>query len=168
MSNEITWSLKTFAFRRQTVSPFARIEIHHLSKTMDLVELGRLLFKPLVSLSVQWFQLDELLLHNDLSMLYIPATLRSEANQEGANYAYAGIRLETITWYTCTVEPVLSGTLLSGHSPLVAVYTGLTVWISIVFHFCFLFIEFLKNLGMVVNYKIIYYSNIIKLRTKPL
>ena len=81
MSNEITWSLKTFAFRRQTVSPFARIEIHQLSKTMDLVELGRLL----------------LLLHNDLSMLYIPATLRSEANQEGANYAYAGIRLETIT-----------------------------------------------------------------------
>ena len=150
MSNEITWSLKTFAFKRQTVSPFARIEIHHLSKTMDLVELGRLL----------------LLLHNDLSMLYIPATLRSEANQEGANYAYAGIRLETITWYT--VEPVLSGTLFSGHSPLVAVYTGLTVWISIVFHFCFLFIEFLTNLGMIVNYKIIYYSNIIKLRTKPL
>ena len=137
MSNEISCSLKTFAFRRQTVSPFARIEIHHLSKTMDLVELGRLLFKPLVSLSVQWFHLDELLLHNDLSMLYIPATLRSEANQEGANYAYAGIRLETITWYT--VEPVLSSTLLSGHSPLVAVYTGLTVWISIVFHFCFLF-----------------------------
>lgn len=166
MSNEISCSLKTFVFRRQTVSPFARIEIHHLSKTMDLVELGRLLFKPLVSLSVQWFHLDELLLHNDLSMLYIPATLRSEANQEGANYAYAGIRLETITWYT--VEPVLSGTLLSGHSPLVAVYTGLTVWISIVFHFCFLFIEFLKNLGMNVNYKIIYYSNIIKLRTKPL
>ena len=30
-------------------------------------------------------------------MLYIPATLRSEANQEGANYAYAGIRLETTT-----------------------------------------------------------------------
>ena len=30
-------------------------------------------------------------------MLYIPATLRSEANQEGANHAYAGIRLETIT-----------------------------------------------------------------------
>ena len=135
MSNEISCSLKTFVFRRQTVSPFARIEIHHLSKTMDLVELGRLLFKPLVSLSVQWFHLDELLSHNDLPMLYIPATLRSEANQEGANYAYAGIRLETITWYT--VEPVLSGTLLSGHSPLV--YTGLTVWISIVFHFCFLF-----------------------------
>ena len=58
-------------------------------------------------------------------MLYIPATLRSEANQEGANYAYAGIRLETTTSYT--VEPVLGGTLLSGHSPLVAVYTGLTV-----------------------------------------
>ena len=30
-------------------------------------------------------------------MLYIPATLCSEANEEDANYAYAGIRLKTIT-----------------------------------------------------------------------
>ena len=33
-SNEISCSLKTFAFRRQTVSLFAPIEIHHHSRTI--------------------------------------------------------------------------------------------------------------------------------------
>ena len=78
-SKEISRSLKTFAFGRQTVSPFSQSKHIITLKQLDLVELG-LMFKPLVALSVQLFHFNESLLQNELSMPYVPATLRSKAN----------------------------------------------------------------------------------------
>lgn len=78
MSKEVSGSLKTFAFGRQTVSPFAPSKHIITLEQLDLVELG-LMFTPLVTLSVQ-FHLDGSHSQKNLSMLYVPATLRSEVN----------------------------------------------------------------------------------------
>ena len=159
MSKEVSRSLKTFAFGRQTVSPFAPSKHIITLEQLDLVELG-LMFTPLVTLSVQ-FHLDGSHSHKNLSMLYVPATLRSEVNWEGAYCAHTEIRLKAVTWYT--VEPVFSGTELSGHTLWWPLNIGLTVWRSIVFHFCLMFVVFLKSVGILVNYKIIH-----KIKNEPL
>ena len=126
-------------------------EISRSFKNFCLWTSDRLSFRPieLVTLSVQ-FHLYGSHSQKNLPMLYVPATLRSEVNWEGAYCAHTEIRLKTVTWYT--VEPVLSGTGTLWW-PL---NIGLTVWRNKVFHFCLLFVVFLKNVGILVNYKIIH------------